>query len=157
MPNLRGVGPIAGPLLPSAEVATLADELLAELGDRRRLILVNRSFAPKRRTYDRLAHELGVTRERVRQMEKDALARLSRAMADDRYAPLRWRAVSTSSQPAHVHDCRPDGLRPGMGMLLSWLAEEAGPTTRHKPRHESSALPAPAQCPVEPLGVVVGE
>ena len=47
-------------------------------------------------TYDSLAAELGVGRERVRQLETSALQQLARAAAHDRYRPLRWRAVSAA-------------------------------------------------------------
>ena len=64
--------------------------------DRRRLILTCRTFAPQRRTYGSLAAELGVSRERVRQLETSALEQLAQAAMDDLYAPLRWRAASAS-------------------------------------------------------------
>ncbi len=78
--------------------------------------------APGRRTYDSLAAELGVGRERVRQLETSALQQLARAAAHDRYRPLRWRAASAtqpgSTNPAAVIP----GAPPWMGKLLSWLA-----------------------------------
>ena len=63
-----------------------------------RLILTSRTFAQTRRTYDSLAAELGVGRERVRQLETSALQQLAIVAAHDRYRPLRWRAAS-AAQP----------------------------------------------------------
>jgi hypothetical protein len=112
---------IAGPLLPATSLAGLATELLAEVDQRRQLILSTRTFAPpKRRTYDSLAAELGVTRERVRQLEEAALIKLAQAAADDRYAPLRWRAVSASSPGPDRHRAAEDAPTWLDGLLL-WL------------------------------------
>jgi hypothetical protein len=108
---------LAGRMLPDAGLAGLAAELLAEVDQRRQLILTARTFAPPpRRTYDSLAAGLGVTRERVRQLEADALGKLAQAAADDRYAPLRWRAASPAAAPGAVTDAPP-----WMEHLLAWL------------------------------------
>jgi hypothetical protein len=56
--------PLAGPAEPDGHVARLAAELLSEAGERRRLILTARTFAPGGRTYDSLARELGISREK---------------------------------------------------------------------------------------------
>jgi hypothetical protein len=118
---------IAGPLLPDASLAALAGELLAEVDQRRQLILTARTFAPApRRTYDSLAAELGITRERIRRLEADALGKLALVAADDRYAPLRWRAAPAAEPGA-------DTLRPvedapaWMDGLLRWLQEGTSP------------------------------
>jgi hypothetical protein len=50
--------------------------------------------APAWRTYDSLAAEFRVGRERVRQLEISALQQLARAAVHDRYHPLRWRATT---------------------------------------------------------------
>ena len=61
---------LTGTALPGHDLPRLAGRLLDEVADdRRRLILTCRTFAPQRRTYDSLAAELGVSRERVRQLE----------------------------------------------------------------------------------------
>lgn len=110
--------PIAGPLLETS-LAALATELLAEVDHRRLLIVTTRTFAPPpRRTYDSLAAELGISRERVRQLEIGALDKLAQAAAGDRYAPLRWQAAAA----------RPGAPPPAcdapawMEHLLSWLS-----------------------------------
>jgi len=85
---------LAGIALPDGDLPQLTRDLLEEIEERRRLILTSRTFAPVRRTYDSLAAELGVGRERVRQLETSALQQLAHAAAHDRYRPLRWRAAS---------------------------------------------------------------
>jgi Sigma-70, region 4 len=110
--------------LPDDDLPRLARELLDELEDRRRLILTSRTFAATRRTYDSLAAELGVGRERVRQLETSALQQLARAAAHDRYRPLRWRAVS-AARPGGARAAAIPGAPPWMGQMLSWLAGQS--------------------------------
>jgi len=88
---------------------------------RRRLILTTRTFALDRRTYDSLAAELGIGRERVRQLETSALQQLARAAAHDRYRPLRWRAAS-AARPGGARAAAIPGAPPWMSPMLSWLA-----------------------------------
>ena len=107
--------------LPDDDLPRLARELLDELEERRRLILTSRTFAATRRTYDSLAAELGVGRERVRQLETSALQQLAHAAAHDRYRPLRWRAVSAARSGDGQTAAIPGGP-PWMGQMLSWLA-----------------------------------
>jgi hypothetical protein len=63
-----GLRPLAGAALPDGDLPQLARDLLDE-PEERRLLLTSRTFAPTRRTYHSLAAELGVGRERVRQLE----------------------------------------------------------------------------------------
>ena len=114
---------LAGAALPDDDLPQLARDLLDELEKRRRLILTSRTFAPARRTYDSLAAELGLGRERVRQLETSALQQLARIAAHDRYRPLRWRAKSTA-QRERAHNAAIPGAPPWMGQMLSWLAEQ---------------------------------
>jgi sigma-70-like protein len=88
-----------------------------------RLILTSRTFAPARRTYDSLAAELGVGRERVRQLETSALQQLARTAAHDRYRPLRWRAAS-APRPEGTHTAAIPGTPPWMSQMLFWLAQQ---------------------------------
>jgi Sigma-70, region 4 len=112
---------LAGAVLADGDLPRLAQELVDELEERRRLILISRTFAQTRRTYDSLAAELGVGRERVRQLEASALQQLAGAAAHDRYRPLRWRAAS-AAQPDRVHAAVIPGAPSWLGNLLSWLA-----------------------------------
>ena len=116
-----GLQPLAGTALPDDDLPRLAQELIDELEERRRLILISRTFAQNRRTYDSLAAELGVGRERVRQLEASALQQLAGAAAHDRYRPLRWRAAS-AAQPEREHAAVIPGAPPWLRKMLSWLA-----------------------------------
>jgi hypothetical protein len=116
--------PLAGPDAPDPNMTQLAGELLGQTDPRRRLILTSRTFAPHKRTYDSLARELGISRERVRQLEADALTRLTRAARHHRYAPLRWRAASTP-RPGTEPPAAPADAPPWMSNLMSWLASKA--------------------------------
>jgi len=122
-----GLRPLAGTALPDDDLPQLARKLLGELEERRRLILTSRTFAPGRRTYDSLAADLGVGRERVRQLETSALQQLARAAAHDRYRPLRWRAAS-AAQPGSARVAPIPSAPPWMAQLLSWLASKTSPT-----------------------------
>ena len=113
--------PLAGPAEAGGDVTQLAEELLGETEPRRRLILTSHTFAPDKRTYDSLASELRISRERVRQLEGSALTQLTRASRHDRYAPLRWRAASATRHGAAVPAAAVD-TPPWMAELLSWLA-----------------------------------
>ena len=113
--------PLAGAALPHDDLSKLARELMDELEERRRLILTSRTFAQNRRTYDSLATELRIGRERVRQLEASALQQLAAAAAHDRYRPLRWRAAS-AVQPDREHDAVIPGAPPWLRQMLSWLA-----------------------------------
>jgi hypothetical protein len=118
-------GAQAGTELPDGDLPQLARDLLGELEERRRLILTARTFAPGRRTYDSLAAELGVSRERVRQLETSAMEQLGYAAGDDRYRPLRRRAAS-AAQPGNVGVASIPGAPPWMDRMLSWLASTTG-------------------------------
>lgn len=117
--------PLAGTAEPGEHVTRLAAQLLGETDERRRLILTSRTFAPERRTYDSLARELGISRERVRQLEESALTQLTRAARQARYAPLGWRATagtrSRAAVPAEAAD-----TPPWLAKLLFWLASKIG-------------------------------
>jgi Sigma-70, region 4 len=113
--------PLAGAPRADGDLPRLAFDLIDELEERRRLILTTRTFALDRRTYDSLAAELGVGRERVRQLEASALQQLARAAAHDRYRPLRWRAAS-AARPGGARAAAIPGAPPWMSPMLSWLA-----------------------------------
>lgn len=116
---------LAGPAEPSQDLTQLARELLGETDERRRMILTYRTFAPDKRTRDSLASELGISRERVRQLEADALTRLALTSRQHRYAPLRWRAASATQPGADMHAI-PADAPPWMAKLLAWLAAKTG-------------------------------
>jgi len=113
--------PLAGPAEPGGHVTRLAAQLLGETDERRRLILASRTFAPERQTYDSPARELGISRERVRQLEESALTQLARAARQAGYAPLRWQAAAATRSRAAVPAEAAD-TPPWMAKLLLWLA-----------------------------------
>lgn len=122
--RLLSLQPLAGAALPDSDLPRLAGELMDELEERRRLILASRSFAETPRTYGSLAAELGVCRERVRQLEASALQQLASAAAHDRYRPLRWRAVS-AAQPDRERAAAIPGAPQWLRKMLSWLSGQA--------------------------------
>ena len=114
-----GLQSLTGTASPGPDLPRLAGRLLGEVADdRRRLILTCRTFAPQRRTYDSLAAEFGVSRERVRQLETSALEQLAQAATEDLYAPLRWRAASAVRAGA-ASAAEVPGALPWMGQLLA--------------------------------------
>jgi RNA polymerase sigma factor (sigma-70 family) len=66
------------------DAAELLDQLLTQLDDPREFrILSGRLFATQKETLDEIGQELGLTRERVRQIEKQALENLRSLLSDD--------------------------------------------------------------------------
>ena len=111
--------PLACLAEPDGLVTRLAAELLSETDERRRLIMTSRTFAPDKRTYDSLACELGISRERVRQLEGDGLTRLTQAVRRNPYAPLRWRAASAAQHGVGLPASADESA--WMAKLLLWL------------------------------------
>ncbi|RBQ18524.1 hypothetical protein DP939_18655 [Spongiactinospora rosea] len=59
------------PTRPELPIPELINEIFAELDDRQRAIARDRLYAPQRATLDELAQRFSVTRERIRQIERD--------------------------------------------------------------------------------------
>jgi DNA polymerase-3 subunit epsilon len=79
--------------LVAAGVATLADELLDGLSDAaRRIVLARVIDVEGTATLETLGNELGVTRERVRQIQLKAHEHVADRLRGRRMALLRWRA-----------------------------------------------------------------
>ena len=70
----------------------LLHQLLSSLDERQRAIYIARSIPTRGPTLQELADELNLTRERVRQLQKKAEARLSAKLAEEKFGPLRWMA-----------------------------------------------------------------
>ena len=120
--TLKTTGPLAADCGETADnLVFKAAQLLGETDERRRLILASRTFAPERQTYDSPARELGISRERVRQLEESALTQLARAARQAGYAPLRWQAAAATRSRAAVPAEAAD-TPPWMAKLLLWLA-----------------------------------
>lgn len=106
--RLLSLRSLAGTALPDGQPGPMARGLLDELEEQRRLILTSRTFAPHRRTYDSLAAELGVGRERVRQLETSALLQLARVAAGWAGPPPRGGIAGPgASDPATDRDSQP--------------------------------------------------
>lgn len=71
--------------------ADLLDQLLEAIGPRSDIIVARRIRLGVRPTLDELGRGLGLTRERVRQLESKALASAEEAVRSPRFEPLRWR------------------------------------------------------------------
>ncbi|MWV58610.1 sigma factor-like helix-turn-helix DNA-binding protein [Rathayibacter sp. VKM Ac-2754] len=79
-----------------AEAASLAQQIgvhLADLDERRRIILLERHVQGRRATLDQLGERLGVTRERVRQIESKVRDSLSTWLERDEALAFRAAAV----------------------------------------------------------------
>lgn len=72
--------------------ASLLDDLLAAIGERVEILVARRIRLHQRPTLQELGEDLGVTRERVRQLEVTVVNAASRELRSDQFAPLRWRA-----------------------------------------------------------------
>jgi RNA polymerase nonessential primary-like sigma factor len=76
LPTIPGADPES--LLQSSEIDHLVDDWLAELSERQRLVIERRYGlnGADIATLDLIANELGLTRERVRQIQMEGLDRL---------------------------------------------------------------------------------
>ncbi len=80
------------------------------------------TFAAPRRTHDSLAAELGVDRERVRQLETSALKKLARSGRTRPVSPAALaRGVGRTIWGGGCAAAIP-GAPPWLGQMLSWLA-----------------------------------
>ena len=70
----------------------LVNDLCDVLDRRSRLIFLSRISLNNARTLENLAGEIGITRERVRQLHVNAESKINEALRSRRYAPLAWRA-----------------------------------------------------------------
>lgn len=81
------------PILPTSDISALIDDFLdREFDSRRRLIFRARILKPQGATLEEMGSELGLTRERVRQIEKVAQRDALKALSSEKYRVLRWRS-----------------------------------------------------------------
>ncbi|GII80174.1 hypothetical protein Sru01_51560 [Sphaerisporangium rufum] len=78
----------APPATPERPVPALIDEFFAGLDDRQRAIARDRVYAEQRVTLDELAQRFSVTRERIRQIERDLRDHVQARLAAPEAAPL---------------------------------------------------------------------
>ncbi|WP_433350577.1 sigma factor-like helix-turn-helix DNA-binding protein [Microtetraspora malaysiensis] len=79
--------PVA-PALPERPIPEIIDEVFAKLDDRQRAIARDRLYAEQRVTLDELAQRFSVTRERIRQIERDLRDHVESWLASPDAAPL---------------------------------------------------------------------
>ncbi|WP_433219285.1 sigma factor-like helix-turn-helix DNA-binding protein [Microtetraspora malaysiensis] len=79
--------PVA-PALPERPIPEIIDEVFAKLDDRQRAIARDRLYAEQRVTLDELAQRFSVTRERIRQIERDLREHVESWLASPDAAPL---------------------------------------------------------------------
>jgi Bacterial RNA polymerase, alpha chain C terminal domain len=84
---------LASASLSSVTLDDLAKELLKDLGPSYRLIYERRILANPPSTLEKVGLELGVTRERVRQIQMKVQELVSNWLRSDRFRLLRWRAA----------------------------------------------------------------
>src|SRR5271157_900458 len=77
-------------------IGHLIEELLSLVPERERYVFSSRISQTTTRTLGELGEELGLTRERVRQLQVRAEERIQEALGENRFVPIRWRAHTLS-------------------------------------------------------------
>lgn len=118
-------------------LADLVDDLLGVLDRRGHTIFLGRISLNHCRTLDDLATEIGVSKERVRQLSVRAEERVRAALATHRFAPVNWRAhalrvalgtavpadgVYLAEATGRAMEGVPEPVRERVLDLLLWLA-----------------------------------
>ena len=81
----------------TSDLDTLVRDITSVLDSRQRLVLERRVLCEKRKTLREVAEELGITRERVRQIQVKLERRLAELTLLPRFRVVRWRALTLSS------------------------------------------------------------
>ena len=74
-------------------VVTLIDEILMTFDEKVQYVLIKRVFSPEPITLDNLGQEFGVTRERIRQIQKRAERTIYQKLAQPHFIPIKWVAM----------------------------------------------------------------
>ncbi len=82
---------------PSDEWVGVLHRFFQELEPREREVFEERELRKNGRTLNELGEEFGVTRERIRQVQKRIARKIRRALADPKLAPFGWRLFELSS------------------------------------------------------------
>lgn len=88
---------LAYPHLTHADLGQLAEDVLNCLTDDRRMVAERRILTMKPDTLERVGRDLGVTRERARQIQLKVHEQLTELLQDDLCLPLRWRAATLAT------------------------------------------------------------
>jgi len=127
----------AGPVA-DTPLAELFDGVLTGLDEREREIFVSRSIMKNNATLQELADRWRVTRERIRQIQVAAESKVAAAVAQERFAPLRWRAqtlrsllgasisMASDAYTSALNDVLGDCHVGSRSMLMSFLLNLAG-------------------------------
>ena len=111
---------------PASEV--IEHYLKQSLSERERTVLLDRIVGPSRRTLDELGTELGVSRERVRQIETRVEAKVLQAYAESpEWRSVRWatdalRSRLGSMAPTQLRQSALPGMRMDEQRITTWLA-----------------------------------
>jgi RNA polymerase sigma factor (sigma-70 family) len=84
------------------DVNDLIEDILETLDDRAILVLEKRLVSEEPLTLAELGEQLGVSRERVRQIESKLERRLEKLLTFPRFRPIRWRAKTLASDLGHL-------------------------------------------------------
>lgn len=87
------VGPLGGMARVERDVNSLVRELLAGLNDKERVAFELRVLANDPPILEEVGDELEVTRERARQLQEKAEAKISLKLTERRYSPIGWRVA----------------------------------------------------------------
>lgn len=132
LPLASLLGPYRLP--PPAELIT---RLFTQCDERERLILTERILSDTPPTLSGIGAQLGISPERVRQLQARTCVRLRSSLQSSQFAPLRWRVedltdvigtMLPTDSPALANGLAwatrdlPDDLRDLGGRLLLWLA-----------------------------------
>ena len=87
----------ADPEVIGIDVNDLAEYFLSAFDARSQFVLEKRVFTENPLTLAEIGEELGVTRERIRQIQAKLERRISKVLQFPRFRPLRWRATTLAS------------------------------------------------------------
>lgn len=114
------------------ERSDLAQSFVEALGSKRRVLLARQVVLKQRPKLAELGADLGVTRERVRQLEGQASHRARQLLRAQPFAPLAWRALE---------------LRRALGVAVPWSDE----SIQDMVHDASRGITAPQGCTAEEL------
>ncbi|HWA67415.1 MAG TPA: sigma factor-like helix-turn-helix DNA-binding protein [Mycobacteriales bacterium] len=84
---------VADPDLVNADVAELSAALLDRFAGAQRVILEQRLLSSTPATLDQVGQQVGLTRERVRQLQTKLIEHLTRSLTERQFLPLTWRSA----------------------------------------------------------------
>lgn len=144
----------------SEEAARRAEQLekaLGALDERSRDIIARRWLHESKATLDELGHFYGISKERVRQIEETALARLKRTLNENGMTGSDVFSGSPSRSAAGAGSSAPAALRPSAGLgspsdaprplTICWRFGAANPRSRRARRPDCRRAPREKRTP----------